>query len=93
MDNFKITHCEVYPQIIYLCIHPIKNREAERLRYEQIRVTYLLLQCTRARAATAAYFLLGTKPACFKFPVRNHWDLPGVDLRGEEAEKSTQNFF
>lgn len=93
MDNFKITHCAVYPQIIYLYIYPILNRQAERQRYEQIHVTYLLLQCTRARAATAAYFLPCMKPASCRTPVRNLWDLPTEDLRREEVEKSTQHFF
>jgi len=93
MDNFEITYCAVHPQIIYLYIYPIINRQAERQRYEQIRVTYLLLHCTRARAATAAYFLLGKKPACCRSSVRNLWDLPPEDLRGEGVEKSTQHFF
>jgi len=30
MENFKIIHCAVYPQIIYLYIYPIINRQAER---------------------------------------------------------------
>lgn len=93
MYNFKITHCAVYPHITYLHIYPIINRQAERQRYEQIQVTYLLLQCTRVTAATVAYFLLGTKPACCTSPVRNLWDFPPEDLRGEEVEKSTQHFF
>jgi hypothetical protein len=44
MDNYKITHCTVDPQIMYLYIYTIINRQVERLCYEQIRdtrVTYL----------------------------------------------------
>jgi len=54
--------------------------------------TYLLLQCTRTRAATAAYFLPGMKPACCRSPVRNLWDLPPEDLRREEVEKKHAAF-
>jgi hypothetical protein len=49
MDNFKITHCAVDPQIIYLYIYTIINRQAERQRYEQIRVTRVTYLCYSAQ--------------------------------------------